>query len=71
MEKRVGQLTKVFLLLFLAAVIVIAIFTIWDVVTRDVASQALRKVTYSIAILFVGSLIAVYLTKNKRETSAK
>ncbi|MDD4831113.1 MAG: hypothetical protein PHI77_02210 [Candidatus Pacebacteria bacterium] len=63
MLKKIKQLAKALLVLFLGIILFVAILTIWDVVNQEAAKEALIKSAYTCSAIFILSLIVIYITK--------
>jgi len=65
MSKKIKQFTGILLIIFSVIALFIAVLTIWDVISNEIAKEAFMKVTYTFGVIFIVSLVVIYITKTK------
>lgn len=67
MTKKIKQLAGITLILFCIISLFIALLTIWDVMSNELAKEAVLKTSYTLGAIFVFSLIIIMITKKTEE----
>ncbi|WKZ24898.1 MAG: hypothetical protein QY321_00480 [Patescibacteria group bacterium] len=62
---KIKQFIGILLILFSLVTLFIAILTIWEVITNEMAKEAFMKVLYTFIAIFIASLVVMFITKKK------
>ena len=65
MFKKIKQFTGILIVLFSVVALFIAVLTIWDIISNEIAKEAFVKVAYTFGAIFTVSLVVMYITKTK------
>lgn len=66
MLKTLKQVSKIFLIVFLFIVLIIAILSVWDFVDKEIVKEMFLKTFYTVGALYILSLLIILIT-NKTE----
>jgi hypothetical protein len=63
MIKKIKQLGGIILIMFSTVLLSIAVLSIWDVVSNEVAREALLKTFYTFGSIFIVSIFVLFISK--------
>ena len=66
MQEKILNAVKILIILFLGISLLIAVMAIWDVMSLEVAKEALTKVAYTFGAVFIVAILVIFMGSKKK-----